>query len=157
MIIVFSVSEEDGKSTQIDLLISSVTKSGHSACSIWSRGGYTPGFEFVKKALRTILGKKAIPSGKEDNRDRLISNSLVSRLWLIIAMLDLLVLYAIAIRIKSLFGKVVICDRYLGDTSIDFSLNFPNSNFEKMWMWRLLVAFSPKPDIGLLFTLPVEE
>ena len=157
MIIVFSGSDGAGKSTQIDLLISSVTKSGHSACSIWSRGGYTPGFEFVKKALRTILGKKAIPSGKEDNRDRLISNSLVSRLWLIIAMLDLLVLYAIAIRIKSLFGKVVICDRYLGDTSIDFSLNFPNSNFEKMWMWRLLVAFSPKPDIGLLFNLPVEE
>ncbi|MDA7437895.1 hypothetical protein N8773_00850, partial [Candidatus Pseudothioglobus singularis] len=80
MIIVFSGADGAGKSTQIDLLISSITKSGHNACSIWSRGGYTPGFEFVKKALRAILGKKVIPSGREDNRDRLISNSLVSRL-----------------------------------------------------------------------------
>lgn len=157
MIIVFSGADNAGKSTQIDLLISSISKSGHSVYSIWSRGGYTPGFEFVKKTLRIILGKKAIPSGKDDNRDRLISNLLVSRLWLFLAMLDLLVLYAISIRIKSLFGRVVICDRYLGDTSIDFSLNFPNSNFEKMWMWKLLVAFSPKPDIGLLFNLPIEE
>ena len=61
------------------------------------------------------------------------------------------------IRIESLLGKVVICDRYLGDTFIDFSLNFSNHNFEKMWLWKLIVATSPKPNIGFLFILPVEE
>ena len=86
-----------------------------------------------------------------------MSNPLVVRLWLFVAMLDLLVLYAIVIRFKSLLGRVVICDRYLGDTFIDFSLNFPEYDFEKMWLWKFLVIFSPNPDASFLFTLSVED
>ena len=157
MIIVFSGIDGAGKSTQIEMLTQQMVQQERPVSSVWSRGGYTPGFELLKRSVRTVLGKKSIPSGRDEKRDKTMSNSLVSRLWLIIAMLDLLVLYAVTIRIKSLLGRVIICDRYLGDTFIDFSLNFPNSNFEKMWLWRLLVAMSPKPDIGFLFVLPVEE
>ena len=157
MIIVFSGIDGSGKSTQIDLLTSFIKQSGFTVYSVWSRGGYTPGFEFFKKVLRATMGKKAIPSGKGSGREKAMSNSIVSRLWLMIAMLDLLILYAVIIRAKSFLGNVVICDRYLGDTFIDFSLNFPSSNFEKMWLWKLLVVISPKPDASFLFILPVEE
>ena len=157
MIIVFSGVDGAGKSTQIDLLTSFIKKSDLTVYSIWSRGGYTPGFEFFKKVLRATMGKKAIPSGKGSGREKAMSNSIVSRLWLMIAMLDLLILYAVIIRAKSFLGNVVICDRYLGDTFIDFSLNFPGSNFKNMWLWKLLVAISPKPDVSFLFILPVEE
>jgi thymidylate kinase len=157
MIIVFSGIDCAGKSTQINLLKNKITDQGIIVSCIWSRGGYTPGFEFIKKILRSILGKKSIPSGKGGKRDKVMSNTLVSNLWLMVAMFDLLILYAVIIRVNSFLGNVVICDRYLGDTFIDFSLNFPSSNFEKMWLWKLLVTISPKPDIGFLFTLPVEE
>ena len=157
MIIVFSGIDGAGKSTQIDLLKEQIAEQGPPVSSVWSRGGYTPGFELLKKFIRIIFGKRSIPSGRNEKRDKTMSNSLVSRLWLMIAMLDLLVLYAITIRIKSLLGEVVICDRYLGDTFIDFSLNFPGSNFEEMWLWKILVVISPKPDVGFLFILPVKE
>ena len=157
MIIVFSGVDGAGKSTQIDLLKKQITGRRLSVSSVWSRGGYTPGFELLKKSVRIVLGKKSISSGRNEKRDKAMSNSLVSRLWLMIAMLDLLVLYADIVRIKSFLGRVVICDRYLGDTFIDFSLNFPSSNFENMWLWRFLVAISPESDVSFLFILPVEE
>jgi len=157
VIIVFSGVDGAGKSTQIDLLKKQITGRRLSVSSVWSRGGYTPGFELLKKSVRIVLGKKSISSGRNEKRDKAMSNSLVSRLWLMIAMLDLLVLYAVIVRIKSFLGRVVICDRYLGDTFIDFSLNFPSSNFENMWLWRFLVAISPESDVSFLFILPVEE
>ena len=157
MIIVFSGVDCAGKSTQINLLKKHITEQGVTVKSIWSRGGYTPGFELLKKMMRIVLGKKSIPSGKGERRDKAMSSSLISYLWLMIAMLDLFFLYVITIRIESLLCKVVICDRYLGDTFIDFSLNFSNHNFEKMWLWKLIVATSPKQNIGFLFILPVEE
>jgi len=157
MIIVFSGVDCAGKSTQIELLKKELLAQGVAAQSLWSRGGYTPGFELLKKLLRIIIGKKVVPFGRSKEKHKTMSNSIIRYLWLVIAMLDLLFLYAIIIRIKSFLGKVVICDRYLGDTYIDFSLNFPKSNFNKMWLWKMLIKTLPKPDICFLFTLSVEN
>jgi len=157
MIIVFSGVDCAGKSTQIELLKKEFLGQGIESQSLWSRGGYTPGFELLKKLLRIVIGKKVIPFGKSKKKHKTMSNLFIRYLWLVIAMLDLLFLYAIIIRIKSFLGKVVICDRYLGDTFIDFSLNFPNNNFNKMWLWKLLIMATPKPDISFLFILPVEK
>jgi len=58
MIIVFSGVDCAGKSTQIELLKKEFLSQGVTAQSLWSRGGYTPGFELFKKFLRIIFGKK---------------------------------------------------------------------------------------------------
>jgi len=156
MIIVFSGIDCAGKSTQIDLIKKSIFKQGISVNCLWVRGGYTSGFEFLKKIIRFILGTNLAPSGKNTKRDKMISNSLIKRLWLSLAILDLLITFFL-IRIKSLLGQIIICDRYIGDTFIDFSLNFPNSNFEKTWLWKLLMITAPRPNLGFLFILPVDE
>ena len=37
--------------------------------------------------------------------------------------------YSIYIRLIEIFGTIVICDRYIKDTEIDFKLNFPQELF----------------------------
>ena len=86
-----------------------------------------------------------------------MQNPIIARTWLFMAILDLIYYYCILIRFKSMMGKVVICDRYLVDTYIDFSLNFINIAFEKMFLWRILMKFHKKPSLSFLFTLEAQE
>jgi len=156
MIIVFSGIDGSGKSTQTNLLKEYLSEKRINSSIIWSRGGYTPGFVYLKNILRYLLGKKAIPSGKSRSREKIIHNKFITSVWLSIAIIDLIVLYGCIFRLRNLFGRVTICDRYIGDTYIDFSLNFPKSNFSKMILWKLLVFLSPKPSYGFLFTNSIE-
>jgi thymidylate kinase len=79
----------------------------------------------------------------------------IARLWLIAAMLDMFLLYALYLRFLHWAGRVVICDRYVADTRIDFSRNFPNQFSTSHWLWRLLVAATPRPDIHFLLYVPI--
>jgi dTMP kinase len=54
-------------------------------------------------------------------------------------------------------GRVVIADRYLWDTWIDFKLNFPGCDFDKWLLWKILKVISPKPNHFFLLLIPVEE
>jgi len=156
VIITFSGMDGAGKSTQIELLINRLNEEGYSTTKIWSRGGYTPGFVLLKSLLRKIMRKSVPPSGRSEERTRLITNPRMSRLWLSLAITDMIILYGINFRIQSLLGRIVTCDRYIDDTRLDFMLNFPLVRFEEMWLWKLLQWSTPKPDIAFLLLLPIK-
>jgi thymidylate kinase len=157
MIVTFSGIDGSGKTTQINFLKTIEENNDKSVYLIWSRGGYTANFEFIKKIVRFLIGRKIPKSGQSPSREKIISNPFISRLWLTFAIIDLIFLYGIYIRFQEMLGKVVICDRFLGDTYVDFTLNFYQIDFEKMWIWRFLLLISPKPDLSFLFLISVEE
>ncbi|MES9902892.1 MAG: hypothetical protein ABW168_09430 [Sedimenticola sp.] len=72
-------------------------------------------------------------------------------------MLDLALVYGIYVRWLNLTGRTVIADRYLDDTWIDFTLNFPGVNFDHWSLWKLLELLTPKPDYAFILFIPVEE
>jgi dTMP kinase len=156
MIIAFSGTDGAGKSTQIEMLMSEFRRQGFRAKYIWARGGYTPLFSALKKILRILTAKKLPSEGNNPSRDGLLKNKIVSGVWLTIAIIDLSIFYGIYVRIMSWFGTIVICDRYIEDTLIDFKRNFPDAFDEHAILWKLLALFSPKPNQSFLLFVPVD-
>jgi thymidylate kinase len=156
MLIVFSGTDGAGKSTQIDLIRINCEKNSKTVHHLWARGGYTPGFNYLKKLLRYMLWKKLPESGLSNNRNKMLKKKSVSSIWLTLAILDLILFYAIYVRGLSCLGRIVICDRYIEDTYLDFTYNFGKSFNENGFLWRLLVLLAPKPDAAFLLTVPVD-
>ena len=156
MIIAISGLDGSGKSTQIEELMRRLRNDGYKVKFIWARGGYTPGFEFIKKCLRRILGQQLPLPGHSNMREKKLGSPFIQRIWLIIAIADLVLLWGLYVRTLSKLNTVVICDRYLNDTLLDFRKNFPTSNIEGSIFWKLLTTFVPDPDHSFLFWVPVE-
>ena len=154
-LIVFSGTDGSGKSTQIKLLISEFQKKRFNVKYYWARGGYTPLFLALKKIFHISSANKPSTPVKNYFRERLLKKKWISKIWLYLATLDLLIFYVLYIRIISVFTDVIVCDRYIDDTLIDFKLNFPNSFDEESFLWKLLVLLAPKPNKSFLLLVPV--
>lgn len=156
-LITFGGLDGAGKSTQIALLTDYLVKSGRKPVYIWTRGGYTSVLQGLKTLSRRFLSRSLPPSGNSPQRSYAFSKWWVRRLWLSLALLDLLWVYGVQIRWHRYRGRLVLCDRYLWDTAIDFRLNFPQEKLDHYWLWRLLGRISPQPDASFLMLLTVEE
>jgi thymidylate kinase len=154
--IVFSGTDGSGKSTQIRLLKFFLNKQNFKVRILWARGGYTPIFSFLKKFLRMLLNNKMPMPGNNPSRRNLFKKGYVSKIWLNIAILDLLIFFNLYIRLLNLLGFFVICDRYIKDTEIDFRRNFPNVFNSNSLLWKLLVFSSPTPDQCFLLYVSVK-
>lgn len=154
----FSGLDGAGKTTQIALLVEALQKAGSPARIVWARGGYTPGFEFLKRCARSLRAP-GIPTvqGRTPERERAFRRDAVRRTWLVIAVLDLLLYYGLWIRVLRLLGWNVVADRYLFDTEVDFRLTYPDDDVESWALWRLLKRVTPKPDRHFVMLVPVEE
>lgn len=150
----FSGIDCSGKSTQIDLLCKEFEKQNKSYEVIWSRGGYTPGIEKLKKLLRG--GRPATKEERVAYSRQISGNSKKKKLLFIAALIDLWFYYSIALRIKDK-KKVIICDRYIWDTYIDFKMKYPEYDFERGFWWRLTLKTMLKPQASFCLFIPAEE
>lgn len=157
MQIIFSGLDGAGKSTQIKELQKWLLNSGLKSSVFWARGGYTPLFLALKRLIRFSLKSQTTNPGHFAHRERVFGNPFLVRLWMQIAILDLILFWCVYLRFNKLFCRVLICDRYIDDTRLDFKRNFPAVAFEKMWFWRLLEVSLPVPDAAFLLLVPVEE
>jgi dTMP kinase len=157
-LIVFSGLDGAGKSTQLHLLGEQLRHRHFPYLQVWSRGGYTPGMEWCKWFVRSLTGRRVIPkAGEGRQRTEQFSRPAVRRLWLTLAIIDLMLLYVVWIRWQLIRGRYVLADRYWQDTLLDFGLNFPSEHVERWWLWRLLVRLAPRPAVAILLTIPIEE
>ncbi len=157
MLISFSGIDSAGKSTQILKIVEYFKSRGRKTKVIWSRGGYTPLFNIFKSILRKITGDALPKPGESIHRDKTLKKKWVQVIWLNIAIFDMILFYALYFRLLKMLDIIVIADRYLWDTYIDFKLRYEKENFERNILWRILVYLRPRPDISLILTIPIDE
>lgn len=156
MLITFSGIDGAGKSTQIVILKKNLAHQGIKVKHIWARGGYTKGFETLKKIIRLIFRNKLPESGISEKRTKIIAKPWIAKLWIRIAILDLILLWCLYVRVLKIMGYYILCDRYIEDTALDFKRNFSLIDVNKMFLWRFLIKFAPKPNHAFLFLIPLQ-
>ena len=155
--VTFSGLDGCGKSTQLEHVAALLEAEGARPVRLWSRGGYTPGVEGLKRLARRLTGRALPASGASKERTEALKRPLVARAWLAVAMLDLLRIYGLQVRWWRLTGRPVLCDRYLWDTLVDFRMAFPDEPIEGRLLWRLLTRVAARPDHAFLLTVPPAE
>lgn len=153
--ITFSGMDCSGKSTQIERIKEYYKARGIACRVIWSRGGYTSWVEGFKTLIRRDKGLTA--EEKAEYRKEIRKSSWKNRLYLQASIWDMLRYWGIVYRAIERGGKLIICDRYVWDTCIDFQLRYPEYNFEDWFSWKLMLKCIKKPTHSFVLTIPVEE
>ena len=152
----FSGLDGCGKSTQLDALTDALRSRGLSPVRLWSRGGYTEGMLWLKRLARKAAGGRLPAPGPSAARDQALGKPWVKHAWLTLAMLDLVRVYGLQVRYWQLRGRPVICDRYLWDTLVDFTMSYPHEMRESNWLWRILLLAAPEPECAFFLDIDPE-
>jgi len=150
----FSGIDCGGKSTQIENLCKEFEKRSIRHQVVWSRGGYTPGIEAIKKLIR---GKKTYSNEEFVKNSEIVhSNPKKHKILLYASLIDLWFYYSVVMRIKGI-GKTIICDRYIWDTYIDFKIKYGEYDFENGFWWKLTLKTMAKPKYSFVLFITPEE
>src|SRR3990172_5450245 len=107
-LVVFSGLDGAGKSTQIDLLRRRLQSSGVRTTVVWVRGGYTPAFVVLKSLVRRLAPRAVPPPGASAARTETLARGWLRRIWLTIAVLDLVLFTGVYLRVMRWCGRAGI-------------------------------------------------
>jgi len=108
---------------------------------------------------RKLIARKAgrnYKAYKKEKKEAVKKMRILSKLYTMILLVDYYIQLFVRVKLPLLFGKVVICDRYVYDTVInDIPLESENIDTIESWIDRIF-NFAPRPDIVFLIDVPEE-
>jgi thymidylate kinase len=166
LLICFTGIDGSGKTTQAHLLLDWLESRGVKSMYVWSRGEV-----LTIRRIFLFMGRRALgTSGHEIARDKktyseyqtrkskLMEKSIVRIFWSAMTYVEHLIQINLDIRRKMRDGCVVVCDRYLWDSSVDMAtLNNKNSQWLSGRLNSFMWKFIPKPTITFFIDIPPEE
>lgn len=151
----FSGIDSSGKTTQIELLKKYCEENNIEAFYRWGKGRATPGVLWLKSIFRG--DKKLDEEGKKEYRQKVYQNKKKKFVLLTASILDLWWFWGIYYRYLDKKHELLICDRYVWDTYIDFKTEFSEFDVDKWLIWKIAVWLAPKPKHSFMFIISAEE
>jgi thymidylate kinase len=162
----FTGIDGSGKTTQAKLLVDYLADSGLKSVYVWSRGEVLAirrfllfmGRRAVGTSEREITNDQRSYQNYQSRKSKLMKYWPVRFLWSVLTQIEHLVQINRDIRPKIRQGYIVVCDRYLWDSTIDMAiLNNKDQdsllNNVNRFMWWLV----PKPTITFFIDISPEE
>jgi len=146
-----------GKTTQLDRLEAALRAEGARVIRVWHRPGYSGWLNRLRDILRRVR-PGALPSSKQpEARAAAFAGKGVSRSWILMALVDMVLHYGLRLRLLRWAGYTVLADRYVADGRLDLAFRFPEMAFERWLVWRAAATVFVRADLGLLLNLPHGE
>ena len=162
MFICFSGIDGSGKTTLATNLRASLRSRGVQTKYVWGAHNYVllrPLMLILKK--RSRHGQASSSQGAMEKQrygfaKRMIRNPLIAEAYKIFIISEYMLQIIVKIRLPLIFGKNVVCDRYVYDTAINLSVHMHYSQKSFRILLDRLLNCCPKPDILFFVDLPEE-
>ena len=147
-----------GKTTLAKTLAKMMEENGITSKYVWNR------FE-LSIMLRPflIIGRTLFLHGKDmfddyaeysDSKKRLFKNRFLSTVYQYVVLLDYSLQIFLKIKVPLIFGKNIICDRYIYDTIVDLKVDLHYHDTKIKNILKILFHLLPKPDLLFLIDVP---
>jgi thymidylate kinase len=133
---------------------------------VWLRVGNSETMQIVNKLIRFVFPKlllsaKELPETSKmevDNHadELVVSNPFISTLWFYFSLFELAAQVFFKVRVPMLFGRVVICDRYLADSILDLMTRFGVDDLDGRFANSFIYSFFPQPDLAIYLYVSAE-
>lgn len=155
MIVAFSGIDSSGKTTQIDIFENYCKEQRIRVGRQWGKGRATPIVMLIKGIVRR--DRRMNEEQKKEYRAKIYKNSKKRKLLLTASIVDLWWYFGLWYRIKNWTHQILICDRYIWDTYIDFRSEFPEFEIDNWLIWTIAVKLAPKTKHSFMFYITAEE
>ncbi|MCH7760960.1 glycosyltransferase [candidate division TA06 bacterium] len=154
MLVAFSGVDGSGKTAHSKELLKTFKTCGIRTQYVWSRYGSSLSTGLLIKMGKFLYNifyrKDQTSKNRTEMRKIYLNKSWTRSLWLSTVFLELTLKYFIQVRLPLLFGKVVICDRYLLDAFVELGVTTDHPKIDQSLFGILLRKVNPRPSIGFL-------
>jgi thymidylate kinase len=159
LLVTFSGPDGSGKTELARALGQVLTISELKPRYYWKRCGTSfavRAFSAIAKAITRSGSRHADTIPGAAGRKARLQNPLFRVFWSYLNAFDMMFSYLFQIGVPRLFGRIIICDRYVYDAAAEMACSIPSGDKVSRLAIKLMLASAPEPDAAFLLDIPEE-
>jgi thymidylate kinase len=153
-VVIISGPDGSGKTTQARIIVGTLRKQGVNAHYRWIRFIHLLSLPLLAYAtIRGYTQIETLPNGRRTGIHTFWQSELVARIYPCVLYLDMVIAKIIYLDIPSiLFGRVIVCDRFVVDAVIDIMIDTRGYSFHKSRMGFKFLKLNPTESVNVVLT-----